>query len=74
MKTCVLTAGSLGSAIGGTLALAGNEVHLVARPKTVAAMNEHGLTLVSPDGTERVKRLFLSFCLQATNYEPGWCG
>ena len=57
MKTCVLTAGSLGSAIGGTLALAGNEVHLVARPKNVAAMNEHGLTLVSPDGTERVAKV-----------------
>ena len=58
MKTCVLTAGSLGSAIGGTLALAGNEVHLVARPKHVAAMNEHGLTLVSPDGAEQVAKVY----------------
>ena len=49
MKVCVLGAGSLGSAIGGALALAGNEVHLVSRPVHAAAMNERGLTLVAGD-------------------------
>jgi 2-dehydropantoate 2-reductase len=54
MKICVLGAGSLGSAIGGTLALSGNEVHLVARAKHAAAMNENGLVLVSPEGEEQI--------------------
>ena len=58
MKTCVLGAGSLGSTIGGTLALGGNEVHLVARPAHAKAMNEHGLTLVSPEGEEQVAKVF----------------
>lgn len=53
MKVCVLGAGSLGSAIGGALALTGNEVHLVARPSHVAAVNERGLTMVAGD-EERV--------------------
>lgn len=57
MKTCILGAGSLGSAIGGTLALAGNEVHLVARSAHVAAMREHGLILVSPDGDEQTAQV-----------------
>ena len=53
MKVCVLGAGSLGSAIGGALALSGNEVHLVARPAHAAAVNERGLVLVAGD-EERV--------------------
>ena len=58
MKTCILGAGSLGCAIGGTLALAGNEVHLVTRAGNAAAIRERGLTLVSPEGAERVASLF----------------
>jgi len=58
MKTCILGAGSLGSAIGGVLALGGNEVHLVARAKNVAALNGRGLTLVSPEGEEQLARVF----------------
>ena len=50
MKICVLGAGSLGSTFGAALALDGNEVHLVARPAHVKAMNENGLTMVTPDG------------------------
>ena len=53
MKVCVLGAGSLGSAIGGALALDGNEVHLVARPAHAAAVNERGLAMVA-GGEERV--------------------
>lgn len=53
MKVCVLGAGSLGSAIGGALALAGNEVHLVARQAHVAAIREGGLVLTA-GGQERV--------------------
>ena len=58
MKTCVLGAGSLGSTIGGTLALGGNEVHMVARPAHAKAMNEHGLILVSPEGEEQVATVY----------------
>lgn len=50
MNVVVLGAGSLGSAIGGTLALAGNEVTLIAREAHVKAINESGLTLVTPEG------------------------
>ena len=52
MKVCVLGAGSLGSTIGGALALDGHEVHLVARAAHVNAMNEKGLTIVTPTGEE----------------------
>lgn len=58
MKTCILGAGSLGSTIGGTLALGGNEVHLVARAGNVAAIREKGLTLVSPEGEEQLASVF----------------
>lgn len=52
MKICVLGAGSLGSTIGGALALNGNEVYLVARPAHVRAMNQDGLILVTPTGED----------------------
>lgn len=55
MNIVVLGAGSLGSAIGGTLALAGNEVALIARPTHVEAINNAGLTLVTPQGDKTVK-------------------
>jgi len=46
MKVCVIGAGSLGSAIGGTLAAAGNDVVLVTRNSDhVAAINAGGLVL-----------------------------
>ena len=52
MKICFLGAGSLGSAIGGTLALGGAEITLVNRSTAyVSAVNQNGLTLYSgPDG------------------------
>lgn len=54
MNICILGAGALGCAIGGALAEAGADVTLVNRsPAHVAAINAHGLTLVTPDG-ERV--------------------
>lgn len=54
MNIAVLGAGSLGSAIGGTLALAGNDVTLIGRAAHVDAINKSGLTLVTPEGEERV--------------------
>ena len=44
MRTVILGAGSLGSAIGGALSLAGNNVTLVARSRAhVEAVNRSGL-------------------------------
>jgi 2-dehydropantoate 2-reductase len=43
---CVIGAGSLGSAVGGTLAVAGNDVVLVSRNREhVDAINAHGLVM-----------------------------
>ena len=50
MKVAVLGAGSLGSTIGGALAQAGNEVHFVGRKAHMDAINEKGLTMVTPGG------------------------
>ena len=55
MNVVVLGAGSLGSAIGGTLALAGNDVTLIGRQAHVEAINKSGLTLVTLHGEEVVK-------------------
>lgn len=52
MKVCVLGAGSLGSTIGGALALDGHEVYLVARAAHVHAMNQDGLVLVTDSGED----------------------
>lgn len=52
MKVCILGAGSLGSTIGGALAQAGNEVHLVGREAHMKAINDQGLIMVTPAGEE----------------------
>jgi 2-dehydropantoate 2-reductase len=56
MKICVLGAGSLGCAIGGTLAEGGNEVWLVNRSaERVAAIAQHGLIMRTLDRERTVK-------------------
>ncbi len=56
MRTVILGAGSLGSAIGGALSLAGNNVTLVARSRAhVEAVNRSGLKMIA-DGMERIAR------------------
>jgi 2-dehydropantoate 2-reductase len=45
MKVCIYGAGAIGGWIGARLALAGNEVSVVARGATLAALREHGLRL-----------------------------
>ena len=58
MKICVLGAGSLGCAIGGTLAKAGADVTLInRRPEYVDAINRNGLTLRDAGGEQRVRVL-----------------
>jgi 2-dehydropantoate 2-reductase len=43
-------AGGVGAYLGSRLALAGAEVHLIARGAHLAAMRERGLTIVTPEG------------------------
>jgi 2-dehydropantoate 2-reductase len=58
MKIHILGAGSLGCAIGGTLAAAGSDVTLIARShEHVDTVNANGLTLRDADGGERVVKL-----------------
>jgi 2-dehydropantoate 2-reductase len=58
MKIHVLGAGSLGCAIGGTLAAAGSEVTLIARSREhVDAVNANGLVMRDADGGERTVKL-----------------
>lgn len=57
MRICVLGAGALGSALGGTLAEAGHEVTLLTRNRAhVEAIRSRGLTLRT-EGADRVVRL-----------------
>jgi 2-dehydropantoate 2-reductase len=57
VRICVVGAGALGSAIGGFLAEAGSDVHLVARSRPhVEAINSHGLR-IREDSTERTVRV-----------------
>ncbi len=54
MKIAIVGAGSIGGYLGAKLALAGEDVTLIARGPHLAAMARHGLKLISPDGTEAV--------------------
>ena len=54
MKIAIVGAGAIGGYLGAKLALAGEEVTLIARGPHLAAIQQHGLKLISPDGTEAV--------------------
>ena len=54
MKYCVVGAGSIGGFVGAKLALAGEEVTLVARGANLQAIRAHGMRLIMHDGTEQV--------------------
>lgn len=51
MRIAVLGAGAVGSYLGARLATGGADVHLIARGAHLAALRDHGLTLITPDGT-----------------------
>lgn len=62
-KIAVAGAGSIGCFVGGMLADAGRDVALLARPRTIAEIETHGLRLTGFDGLDRVcpaARLMLS--------------
>ena len=50
MRVAVMGAGAVGAYLGSCLARAGAEVHLIARGAHLAAMREHGLTIVTQEG------------------------
>jgi 2-dehydropantoate 2-reductase len=54
MKICVVGAGSIGGLLGVKLALAGEDVTLIARGKHLEAIQEHGLRVSYRDGTSEV--------------------
>ncbi len=56
MKVCIFGAGAIGGYLAVELALAGNEVSVVARGAHLRAIHEHGLTL-RIDGNEKTVRL-----------------
>jgi len=50
MRVAVMGAGAVGGYLGACLARGGAEVTLIARGAHLAAMRDHGLTLVTPEG------------------------
>ncbi|HVZ44738.1 MAG TPA: 2-dehydropantoate 2-reductase [Ramlibacter sp.] len=53
MKIAIVGAGAIGGLVGARLALAGEDVTLVVRGQTLAAIRAHGLKLIEQDGTAR---------------------
>ena len=51
MRVCIVGAGAIGGLLGVRLALAGEQVSVLARRDNLAAIRSNGLTLVEPDGT-----------------------
>lgn len=51
MKICIVGAGAIGGYLGARLALAGEEVTLIARGAHLDAIRQRGLTLLLADGT-----------------------
>lgn len=56
MKICIYGAGAIGGFLGAELALAGEDVTLIARGPHLAAMKQNGLTLIR-DGAKRVAKV-----------------
>jgi len=54
MKICVFGAGAIGGYMAGELALAGHEVCAIARGAHLAAIRNHGLTLIAEGQTRTV--------------------
>ncbi|MEK7847519.1 MAG: 2-dehydropantoate 2-reductase [Chloroflexota bacterium] len=51
MRAVIYGAGAIGGVVGGHLARAGHQVVLIGRPGHVAAIQQHGLRLVTPTQT-----------------------
>jgi 2-dehydropantoate 2-reductase len=56
MKICIVGAGAIGGLMGAKLALAGEEVTLIARGAHLEAMQKNGLKLIEEDSSEHVAK------------------
>jgi 2-dehydropantoate 2-reductase len=56
MKICVVGAGAIGGLLGARLALAGEDVTLIARGPHLEAIQANGLKLIGEDGVELIAR------------------
>jgi len=56
VRICVVGAGAIGGMLAARLALAGNEVSLVARGAHLQAIRDAGLVLIGDDGVQQVAR------------------
>ncbi len=56
MKICIVGAGAIGGMMGAKLALAGEDVTLIARGAHLEAIRKNGLKLIEEDGSEHVAR------------------
>lgn len=54
MRVCIVGAGAIGGLLGTRLAIAGQQVSVLARGDNLTAIRSNGLTLVEPDGVVRV--------------------
>lgn len=54
MKICIVGAGAIGGLLGAKLAIAGEQVTLIARGQHLEAMQQRGLKLVLSDGSTEV--------------------
>jgi 2-dehydropantoate 2-reductase len=52
MRIAIVGAGAIGGYLGAKLALAGDDVTLIARGANLAALQQNGLTLIGQDGSE----------------------
>jgi 2-dehydropantoate 2-reductase len=52
VRVCVVGAGAIGGLVAVRLAVAGNDVSVLARGDTLAAIDKTGLRLIEPDGSE----------------------
>ncbi len=57
MKICVIGAGGIGGLLAARLALAGEDVTVIARGPHLAAIRARGLTLVEEDGRQATLRV-----------------
>eukprot|EP01035_Chromulina_nebulosa_P048167 gene48167-65345_t len=53
-RIAIAGAGSIGCYVGGMLAAAGRDVAMLARPRVIAEIQQHGLRLSAVGGHERV--------------------
>ncbi len=54
MKIAIIGAGAIGGYVGAKLALAGNQVTFMVRGENLRAIRQHGIRLISADGSEQV--------------------